>query len=240
MQKQKIVKFVDKFYLNGKINHVVLHSKDNKLSTRFWSADKLLLGELSMSNWNFEDATMGIYNTKRLYGLLGILDDDIKLQLTTSKDKAISLGITDNKIAVNYMLADLNVINVPPALKKIPDFKLKIKINPNFISSFIAGKAALGDETDTFTIITNDTTTKIVIGYSEINSNRVIIPVETDSFEKIDNISFGADLLKEVLTANKDCQSALLEISDEGLARIIFKIDDFSVVYYLVALQNLD
>ena len=79
-----------------------------------------------------------------------------------------------------------------------------------------------------------------MIGYSAINTNRVTLPVETETFEDINRVSFNANLFKEVLSANKECESALLEVSEQGLSRISFNVDDYSVVYYLVAIQDID
>jgi len=42
------------------------------------------------------------------------------------------------------------------------------------------------------------------------------------------------------LSANKECESATLEISSQGLSRITFKVDDYSVTYYLVAVADVD
>ena len=50
----------------------------------------------------------------------------------------------------------------------------------------------------------------------------------------------NADLFKEILTANKECTTAVLEVSNDGLARIVFNINDFKSVYYLVATQGVD
>ena len=76
---------------------------------------------------------------------------------------------------------------------------------------------------------------KVVIGYAEINTNRVTLPVETESYDKIENVSFNANLFRDVLVANKECESATLEVSSQGLARINFKIDEYDATYYLVA-----
>ena len=57
---------------------------------------------------------------------------------------------------------------------------------------------------------------------------------------KIKNVSFNANLFKDVLVANKECESATLEVSEGGLARINFKVDDYDVTYYLVAVQDVD
>ena len=80
----------------------------------------------------------------------------------------------------------------------------------------------------------------VVIGYSSINTNRVTIPVETDVYEEINKVSFNANLFRDVLSANKECESAVLEVSEDGLARINFKVDNYNATYYLVALQSVD
>ena len=241
MNKQKIVRFISKYYLNGIVNSVVLNSKSNsqQLSARFVSGDKSLLGELKMDKWDFEDSDIGVYDTEQLNKLLSVLDDDIKVHLKKSEDKAYSIKVSDSSSSVNYMLSDTSIINEPPQLKSVPEFELSIDVTPQFISKFIAGKGALG-ETDNFTILTDDASTKVVIGYASVNTNRVIIPVNTSKFSNIENVSFNASVFKEVLSANKECESATFEVSSEGLSRITFKVDDYKSTYYLVAVQDVD
>ena len=113
----------------------------------------------------------------------------------------------------------------------------KIKVDKSFMQKFVAGKGALAD-TDNFTVLTDDKGVKVVIGYAEINTNRVTLPVERESYDKIDNVSFNANLFRDVLVANKECESATLEVSSGGLARINFKIDEYDATYYLVAEQD--
>ena len=239
MNKNKVSRFIDKYYLSGNVASVVLNSKGDTLSTRFITGDKSLLGELSMNSWNFEDVELGVYNTEQLIKLLDVLSDDVEMKLTKAGDKAISLEVTDGTASVNYMLSDLSVINQPPKLKKIPEFHVKVKVDAKFIQKFISGKSALAD-TDSFTVITDNDNVKVVIGYSSINTNRVTIPVETDVYEEINKVSFNANLFRDVLSANKECESAVLEVSEDGLARINFKVDNYNATYYLVALQSVD
>lgn len=239
MDKYKLTRFIDKYHLNGNVNAVIINSKGDTLSTRFITGDKSLLGELKMNSWNFQDVELGVYDTEQLSRLLGVLDDDVTLNLTQSGDKAIALEISDQYSTVNFMLSDKSVINQPPPLKGIPEFQLKIKVDTNFITRFIGGKSALPD-TDTFTVITSNDGVKLVIGYSSINTNRVTIPVETETYEDIDKVSFNANLFKDVLVANKECETATLEVSEKGLAKINFKVDQYDVTYYLVAVQSVD
>ena len=89
-------------------------------------------------------------------------------------------------------------------------------------------------------MITDGTDTKLVIGYSSVNTNRVTIPVTTSRSSNIENVSFNANLFKEVLSANRECESAKFEVSGDGLSRISFKIDDYESTYYLVSVQDLD
>ena len=234
MNKHSLNRFIDKYYLGGNCSSVVINSKGDKLSTRFITGDKNLLGELHMTGWNFDEADLGVYNTEQLVKLLSVLSENISMNLTKAGDKAVSLKISDTKSDVNYMLSDLSVISSPPNLKSIPDFEVKIKVDKTFMSKFIAGKGALSD-TDNFTVITGDDGVKVVIGYAEINTNRVTLPVETESYDKIENVSFNANLFRDVLVANKECESATLEVSSGGLARINFKIDEYDATYYLVA-----
>jgi hypothetical protein len=152
-------------------------------------------------------------------------------------DKAVSLKVSDSKSDVNYMLSDLSVISQAPNMKSVPEFEVKIKVDKSFMSKFISGVSALPDAGN-FTVIADNDECKVVIGYAEINTNRVTIPVETEELSKIENVAFSSNLLKDVLTANKECESATLEISSKGLARIQFKVDDYDALYYLVAETN--
>ena len=241
MNKQKLVRFINKYYLNGIADSVVLksNSSEQKLVTRFVSSDKTLLGIIQLDRWNFEDANIGVYTTEQLLRLLSVLDEDINFSITKSGDKSISMKISDSLSSVNYMLSDPSIINEPPQLQNIPNFELSINMTPSVINKFISGKSALQDST-TFTVITDETSTKLVIGYSTVNTNRVTIPVVTSEFSQIDNVSFNAEYFSSILVANKECESAVLQVSSQGLAKIIFKIDDYTATYWLVATSEVD
>ena len=149
----------------------------------------------------------------------------------------MELEDTKRKTKSKYMLSDLSVIPTPPELKNLPDsFELGIKVDAHFINTFISGKAALS-EAETFTILTEHDKTSIVIGYASIASNRVTIPVETTKFKLMEPISFNANMFASILSANKDCESATLEVSSQGLSRIKFSIDNYDSEYFLVSTQ---
>jgi len=238
MDKSKLVKFINKYYLSGNVNSVAINSDGNGLSTRFVSGDKSLLGEVKLNNYSITQADFGVYQTDALLKMLSVLDNDVSVDLVKAEEKAISLDAKDSGAKVRYMLSDLSVINTPPQLKQIPEFELLLNVDKTFVSKFISGKGALPD-TESFTIVSGDNP-EVVIGYSSIATNRVAVPVENQTDNTIDNISFNANLFKDVLEANKECESAVLEVSSEGLARITFNVNDYESTYYLVAVQNVN
>ena len=96
-------------------------------------------------------------------------------------------------------------------------------------------------DVDMFTIVKNKTDgCDVVIGYSSTNTNRVNIPVDCDTCDIEKPITFNANLFKEVLVANKECTSAVFEVSTEGLAKVNFKVDDYDSTYFVVAMQDVD
>ena len=62
MNKQKLVRFIDKYYLKGLIQSVVFNSnsKQQKLDTRFVSDDKTLLGLVEMVPYQMIYTFIGI------------------------------------------------------------------------------------------------------------------------------------------------------------------------------------
>ena len=239
MQKTKINKFIQKYNLGGNVNSVKWKSGGDRLSTTFVTPDKSLLGSVSVDKFKFEDAELGVYQTDLLKNLLGVLDDDLSLTLSRFGDKAVALKAKNGSVSVDYVLSDLSVIADPPKLKRLPEFQTKVKLDSNFIDTFIKGKGALAD-VDMFTFVNVKGELNAVIGYSSTNTNRVNIPVECTSCDVTDPITFNANLFKEVLVANRECTSAVLEVSNEGLAKVNFKVDDYDSTYFVVAMQDVD
>jgi DNA polymerase III sliding clamp (beta) subunit (PCNA family) len=238
MEKQKLNRFVSKYNLAGLVESVKWEVKSGVLTTAFISDDKSVLGSVSMTGFESDDAVLGIYDTSKLTKMVSVLGDSVDFSVADIDGRPISLKFKDNSVALNYMLADLSVIPNVPDLKKLPEFDSKIKLDSNFISTFIKAKSALSDE-NTFTFVCNGGSGKIVIGYSNINTNRITIDVDCvcEGGDK-GPISFSATYLKEILTANRDAKDATLSISSQGLAHIHFEVDNYTSDYYLVELQG--
>ena len=241
MKKNKLDRFIQKYNLGGNVNSTRWKSDGNELLTSFVTSDNSLLGTVKVDNFPFESAELGVYQTDQLKSLIGVLGDDIDLKLSKFGDKAVSLNVKNDNVSIDYVLSDVSVIPNPPKMKRLPQFGTKIKLDTKFIETFIKGKSALTD-VDTFTVLNNTKMNRVevVIGYASINTNRVTIPVTTTASDLNDVISFNANIFKEILLANKECTSAVLEVSNEGLAKVNFKVDDYDSEYFIVATQGVD
>ena len=246
MQKNKLNRFIQKYSLGGNINSVKWEATDSTLSTKFVSANKSLLGELKLSNFDggLGDLEMGIFSTDQLEKLLNVLGEDVLLHPNIleekGKSKALSLNIKNGHVSVDYVLSDIDIIATPPDIRYVPNFTAEITLDDNFIDSFVRGKSALPD-VDSFTLLEKNGTVNCIIGYASTNTNRVNIPTATtDTSTLTDKISFDANLFKEILVANKECLTGKMEVSAEGLAKITFNVDDFDVYYYLVSETDVD
>jgi hypothetical protein len=237
MNKNNLLKFIQKYSLGGLIESVAWNADGTKLSVRFISDDKTLLGEVEYNAYTSTPMNVGIYTTSLLKNMIGVLDNDLTLKVDKAGEKSVSLKLSSDETETSYQLADLGVIPPVPDLKTLPDFGISIDMASNMIDKFIKAKGALSD-VDTFTIFTEAGDLKMAIGYSSISTNRVTFTAQKDYAETVKPISFSAKYLKEILTANKEATNAKLKVSTDGLSNVEFQIDDFVCKYYLVEISN--
>ena len=239
MNKITLDTFIQKYNLGGNVNSVTWNSTGESLSTDFISPNKSLRGQLTLSKQNLPEFEVGVYDTPLLSKMLGTLSDNIDFKVKKSpldEDQAVAFGFSDGNISADYVLAAVGVIPEVPEIKGIPEFTTLVNIDSQFINSFIKGKSALS-EVETFAVKPSKNGVESVIGYSDMNSNRISINVQSGAVGLEESISFNANLFSQVLSANKECSKAVLQISNKGLAFIEFKIDDFIAKYWLVNQQ---
>ncbi len=236
MNKIVLDTFIQKYNLGGNVNSVKWESSGDTLSTRFISPDKSLLGELTLVKQSLPEFEVGVYDTPLLSKMLDTLSDSVDFSLTEVDNTPVAFKIEDSIMTADYVLAAIGVIPDVPELKNVPEFTTLVNIDSQFINSFIRGKGALAD-VDTFAINPVDGGVEFVIGYSDINSNRISIKAQSGAVNITDSIVFNANLFKELLNVNKECSKATLQISDKGLSYIEFNVDYFIVKYWLVSQQ---
>ena len=236
MNKITLDTFIQKYNLGGNVNSVKWISDGTTLSTRFISGDKSMLGHVELNKQTLPVFEVGVYDTAQLAKMLGTLSDSIDFEVNEVNGTPTNFHLSDKVLSVDYVLAALGVIPDVPELKKIPDFDTLVTLDSQFINSFIKSKGALAD-VEHFAIKPVDGGVEFVIGYSDMNSNRISLKAQSGAVALTDSVTFNANLFKEVLSANKECSKAELQISNQGLAHVEFKVDDFNVKYWLVQQQ---
>jgi len=236
MNKITLNTFIQKYNLGGNVNSVKWNSDGTKLSTKFISGDKSLLGLVELDKQSLPNFDVGVYDTAQLQKLLGVLFDNVELSLTEVDGNPVAFKIKDAKKDVSYVLAALGVIPDVPDMKSLPEFDTLVTLDAEMIDSFIKGKGALSD-VDHFTIKPTDNGVEFVIGYSDMNSNRVSMKVNSSAVNMDKEMHFNADLFSQLLSANRECSKAELQIANTGLAHVEFKVDDFVAKYWLVSQQ---
>ena len=237
MKKKQLTSFIDKYHLAGNANSVKLEIKDKVMKCDFITDDQNVVGSVSMNNFDVEDVTLGVYATSQLTKLLTALDDDVDLRVNNADGTAFSINLSDKTTNITFMLADLSVIRQVPAMKQLPDFNVKIKLTKDFADKFVKSKNAL-PETENFAVEHDALGTNMILNYSTLNTNRITWPVTAEEEgTDLQATCFSANLLKEILVANKDAEEGYIEVSGAGLARVSFTGNEYSSTYYLVQLQ---
>jgi hypothetical protein len=239
MDKQLLERFIGKYNLGGAAESVTVTSQNNGIRTRFISDDKNILGAVECSSIELEEGEYGIYNTAQFRSLLSVLESVIKIKVIKTKEVPTGFLVSDEGTKVTYVLADKQNIPPVPDLKSLPEFEVTISLDQKFMNTFIKAKSALPD-VDTFTLLSDEKKTTVVLGHSEINTNRIAVAVDAEVKSKIDPISFSAKYLKEILLSNKEMTKGSMRISSKGLAHIDFSGDSFDANYYLVKIERRD
>jgi hypothetical protein len=235
MEKSMLERFISKYNLGGSCESVVFKSDGTTLSVRAISDDKNVLGEITLQTTKFPEGEFAVYETKKLRSILSVLNESLTIKATTNNNKTTGLNITDGETKATFVLADASVIPAVPDLKKLPPMEFAISLDEKFVNTFIKAKGALSD-VDSFAVMSTgeDKTATVVIGYSTLNTNRISINAHCDKIAKLEAITFSANYLKEILSANKEAKNGKLEVSSKGLARASFEVDGITSTYYLV------
>jgi hypothetical protein len=237
MEKSKLEKFISKYNLGGSCESVLWKSNGTDITVKCISDDKNVLGSVTVRDVQMDSGEYGVFDTHQLSSMLSVLGDGIVVTPRNTGEKVSAINITDGNAKVDYVLADKAVVPTPPDLKQLPQFEVEIKLDQKIMNTFLKARGALSDS-ETFTIISDSTVANIIIGYSDMNTNRITLVAETTKNEKLQRIDFSARYLKEIFSANREVVSGVLKVSSKGLAHVKFDTQDYSADYYLVQIQT--
>lgn len=234
MKKTQWMEFINKYYLSGECESVILEVENKQMKCKFVNENKTVLGSVTLNSTTMADGNLGVYNTSSLLKILTALDDEIDIKYESRDEKLTKILISDKTISAEFVLADPDIIPEVPSMKNNPEEDLMFEFTPDLIDKFNKSNNALPDAAS-FAILTTDTGISMVLNYSELATNRIEIAIpKVLKVTDIDVIYFPAKLFQNIINANKNSSKCVIKVSSQGLATIAFKSETFTSIYYLV------
>ena len=236
MEKSKLQSFINRYYLAGNCEAVILKEQEDSIGCELIDMDQTIVGKIKWNTKPFMKGMLGINHTGALIKMLGALGENIAIDVKDAAGKNYAMKISEGSTQATFMLADTTVIPAVPSINAEPEYQITIPVNEEFVSKFIKAKNALPDAKN-FAVQVISGQVKFIINYTTVNADNISFEVGPTNMDNMDPVCFSADKLKEVLVANRG-DSGELKVSPDGLSRIEFKGTDFESIYWLVMLQN--
>jgi|TARA_R110000796_G_scaffold59604_5_gene137528 hypothetical protein len=236
MEKSKLQSFINRFYLAGNCEAVILNENATGVACELIDMDQTVVGKLQWKTTPFMKGQLGINHTGALIKMLSAVGENINIDVQEAAGKNYAMKISEGSTKATFMLADTTVIPAVPTINEEPPYGVSLPIDDDFVSKFIKAKNALPDAKN-FAVQVQGGIIKFIINYTTVNADNISFEVGTTTNDDMSPICFSADKLKEVLVANKGDQGTM-NVSSHGLSRIDFTGTDFESNYWLVQLQN--
>ena len=239
INKLELQNIINKYYLNGTIEAVKWDVSDNNLNIKFTAPTREMIGEITHSNFKLENSSFGISNTSQLLKLINITAGDVLLHFVKNNKIFSKLIIADQQFNVNYSLADTLTIPKTGAYNGSQEFDIEAELTYEIITTLIKAKSALPESN---TVVVNPYSSldglpqiELTFGGDIEYANKVSYYLNINKNAAQDfELLFNSDLLKEILSCNKDAEGAKMFVNVEGLIKLEFKTNKTTSTYYIV------
>lgn len=244
LNKESLNSLISKYYLNGLIEAVKWNIKNKTLNINFMSPSGDMLGKTEFTDFPLDDTKIAIFNTTQLNKLLSVINGNLILDVIKTKQNIpTKLNISDSNFNVTYALADPMMIKENASVEEPELYQLEINLEQEHIDNLIKSKNAVGD--DNMLIISNsidlDGNNIILFTFGENTeySNKITYSIPTKSNFSF-KLPFSSDILKSILSANKNMSEGKLLVNEEGLLKLKFSDKkNITSEYYLVRKADL-
>lgn len=244
INKADLVSIISKYHLNGLNEAVKWEIKDKKLTIKFTTFNKTMIGTVAYDGIELEDSIIGISSTSQLNKLISITNGYLKLEYIKQHKLITKLIILDNQFTLNYALAD--TIIIPKAGEYIGDgvYNITADLDNESINAIVKAKSSLADsDTVVFKPFTNDDgdlQLEMQFGGNGDNikySNKVsfYLPnIQTNNLPNNFKSHYNSDIVKEIMYCNKDVAGGKMSINLDGIMKLEFDNGNLKSEYYIV------
>lgn len=235
--KSDFQSILNKYYL-GKIEQVKWQVKNKNLLINFISLDKSVMGQVKCKDFPLEDVDLAIYETKKLDNLISVLSGEIWLELEKQKEIVLKLKMGNNDFDIDFTLSDPLLIKDPGSVNFPDTWEIECNLYPDNISKILKAKNALpeinnlviaSEKNEDFGLVC-----KFIFGDDTNYDNKIIYQLPGNITQENIEIRYDSDMLKSILTANRDLESGILKISKLGLMNLQFQNENITSNYYMV------
>jgi hypothetical protein len=243
INKLTLQNIISKYYLNGLIESVKWSIKNEVLKIKFMSPSRDMIGELEFEGFKTPDVDLAVFNTTQLNKLIGITQGTLLLNINKQGNIANRLNIQDNQYDLTYALADTLLVGKVGKVDEPSQYDVETTLTSEHIAALIKAKSALPDTNNVIinsnTNFNGDSVLEFILGDNGEYSNKITYLLPSINNLPI-SLPFDADILKEILSANKDAESGILNVYSGGLLKVGFTNNDKSlkVTYFLVRKQE--
>jgi hypothetical protein len=229
--KRVFKSLIGKYYL--KVNEgVKWEIVDGNINIKFMTPTKDVIGEVSTINPinDLDDGDWYIYDTKKLLDLVNVCNDSMEIYPQNNDlNGTHQITFKDGVFTTIFNLCDPNVINKVGRVNDGGGWDLSIEmVNDNILNLIKAQSAIMANSTvknDISTIYLSVYNNKcsFTFGEGRTYSNKIIYDIECDyEGAPINDIPFEGNILKEILTNNKEAENIQMFLNFEGLLKFKF------------------
>lgn len=241
--KSTIQSIISKYYLgtNESVKWVI---NNKNLEINFISPSKDVIGHVYCEDFDLEDSTLAVYDTKKLSNLVSICQGDLLLELEKTNTVATKLNVSDMNFNLTYALSDSLLIPPVGTVNEPEEWDIEIDLTNEDISHLIRAKSALSDVDNmafksTFDM-DGDLVCEVVFGDGYGHSNKITYQLQGNIKKGNIDVPFDSNMFKTILSANKDMESGVLHLSGHGLLHLKFKSGDTSSEYFMIRRAETD
>ena len=248
INKADLVSIISKYHLNGLNEAVKWEIKDKKLTIKFTTFNKTMIGTVAYDGIELEDSIIGISSTSQLNKLISITNGYLKLEYIKQHKLITKLIILDNQFTLNYALADTMIIPKPGEYIGDGVYNITADLDNESINAIVKAKSSLADsDTVVFKPFTNDDgdlQLEMQFGGNGDNikySNKVsfYLPnIQTNNLPNNFKSHYNSDIVKEIMYCNKDVAGGKMSINLNGVMKLEFDNGNLKSEYYIIQKEN--
>lgn len=236
ISKNIIQSIISKYYLG--VNESVKWSIDNNtLEIDFMTPSKDVIGNVVCNDFQVENSSLAIYDTKKLSNLISICNGDLLLELEKTNQMFTKLKISDMNFNLTYALSDPLLINKVGTVN-VPDYVVELDLTTEDVDNLVRAKSALAG-IDNMLITTTENldgevVCEFVFGDTQGHNNKITYQISGNITSPNIKLPFNSDMFKTILQANKDAEGGTLKLSEMGLMNLKFDSETISSEYFMV------